>query len=299
MKTGLRALWYIIWYPCRYLFAFTLFAQAVRIADTDPSGSGISVVLGLICTIPEIIKIIKWFIKSREKSAQAAVAGAPAVSQTPEAPAEPAFSDIPDYPIAVEAGEAERLYYDWLEDLRLSWFSISQLPETVGRYVVVDVETTGLMVGKSEIIQVAAIRFENFEPVEKFVTYCRPHNGLRADAAAVNGITADLVSDKPFFGQIAKSLEEFIGDRAIVGHNVRFDAKFIQKYGVDLKAKKHKFYDTVAIAKRQLQLDNYKLGTVCQALGVKNVKQHDAAADALATGEVFAKFALEFYKNNR
>ena len=58
MKTGLRALWYIIWYPCRYLFAFTLFAQAVRIADTDPSGSGISVVLGLICLIPEIIKFI-------------------------------------------------------------------------------------------------------------------------------------------------------------------------------------------------------------------------------------------------
>ena len=79
MKTGLRVLWYIMWYASRYLLAFAFFAQAFRVANTDSSGSGISVVLGLICLIPEIIKIIKWVVKSSEKSAQPSVTGAPAV----------------------------------------------------------------------------------------------------------------------------------------------------------------------------------------------------------------------------
>ena len=56
-------------------------------------------------------------------------------------------------------------------------------------YVSLDVETTGLSAVQNEIVQVAAVLFEEFTPVEAFVTYVKPLKGLTEEAQAINGIT--------------------------------------------------------------------------------------------------------------
>nr|DAW28793.1 MAG TPA: DNA polymerase III subunit alpha [Caudoviricetes sp.] len=203
------------------------------------------------------------------------------------------FNSILAVDIDVADTPAGHLNYDWVEGIKIEKITSSQLLERLGRYVVVDVETTGLSAAQSEIIQVAAVRFRNFVPTEKFVTYCAPNNGLSAEAAAVNGITADMLEGKPSFGEIAKSLEAFIGNDAIVGQKVRFDLKFIAKYGVDLEHKNIKYYDTIDLAKalRVCDLENYKLPTLCKAFGVYLGREHDAEADAVATGQLFEVLA--------
>lgn len=287
----------------RYFFAFISLSAAAMAGES----AWIYILFSLVFLIPETKKAVRYFKNKKEKAAQEEAArqreaAAAEKAQQQEAEFNAFCSDMRDYEIQAGENPAENLYYDWVEDIKLSWPSVKQLYENAGNYIALDTETTGLSTVDSEIIQIAAIRFENFRPVERFVTYCKPLKGLNANAAKVNGITREDVADKPTFGQIAKSLEDFLGDRAIVCHNARFDLKFITKYGVDLKAQKHKYYDTYAISKTFARryngyaFENYKLSTLTEALGIYHGHQHDAEGDAMAAGMLFAYWVKKFYE---
>lgn len=186
--------------------------------------------------------------------------------------------------------------------------------EKLGNFVSIDVETTGLYPSKSEIIEVAAVRFRNFEAVEKFCTLCAPKRGINEEAQRINGITAEMVDGKPLFGQIAESLQSFIGADNLVAHNLDFDLKFIVKHGVDVRAENRKYYDTLELAQRKIKkvrekwdkelecympvagdygIDNYKLGTLCFWYGIPYYGSHRALADAYVVGAVLKNLAME------
>lgn len=288
----------------RYFCAFYCIAAAFS-PDSFKYAWAYLLIFALLL-IPEIKMAVRYFKNKKEKAAQEEAArqreaAAAEKAQQQEAEFNAFCADMRDYEIQAVENPAENLYYDWIEDLKLSWPSVKQLYEHAGNYIALDTETTGLSAADSEIIQIAAIRFENFRPIERFVTYCKPLKGLNANAAKVNGITREDVDDKPTFGQVAKSLEEFLGESAIVGHNVRFDLKFIEKYGVDLRAQKHKYYDTYAISKTYARrykgyvFENYKLGTLCAALDIYHGHQHDAEGDAMAAGMLFAYWVKKFF----
>lgn len=178
--------------------------------------------------------------------------------------------------------------------------------DSIKDFVVVDVETTGLSAVSNEIVDVAAIRFRNFVPVEKFETLCFPKHGIQPEAARVNGITSEMVEGKPHFRAIAKNLQDFIGNDNLVGHNLKFDLRFIEKNGVDITAEKRKYFDTLELSKTVLKknrykndgewisgdVDDYKLSTICFALGIMNRESHRAFGDALAAGKLFEKIAV-------
>ena len=49
-------------------------------------------------------------------------------------------------------------------------------------FVAIDCETTGLKIGGNDIIELAAVKFVDFKPVEKYHTYLKPRNPIPADA---------------------------------------------------------------------------------------------------------------------
>ena len=186
--------------------------------------------------------------------------------------------------------------------------------EKLGNFVSIDVETTGLSPSKSEIIEVAAVRFRNFEAVEKFCTLCYPKHGINEEAKRINGITEEMVEGKPLFGQIAESLQNFIGSDNLVAHNLDFDLKFIVKHGVDVLAEKRKYYDTLELAQRKIKkqrqkwdkelgcympadddygIADYKLGSLCFWYGIPYYGKHRALADAYVVGTVLKNLAME------
>lgn len=186
--------------------------------------------------------------------------------------------------------------------------------EKLGNFVSIDVETTGLYPSKSEIIEVAAVRFRNFEAVEKFCTLCYPKHGINEEAKRINGITEEMVEGKPLFGQIAESLQNFIGSDNLVAHNLDFDLKFIVKHGVDVLAEKRKYYDTLELAQRKIKkqrqkwdkelgcympadddygIADYKLGSLCFWYGIPYYGKHRALADAYVVGTVLKNLAME------
>lgn len=162
----------------------------------------------------------------------------------------------------------------------------------LGNFVVIDTETTGLSAQNDEIIEVAAIRFENWEPVQKFETLIKPDNEITSNITGLTGITNDMVASAPKFTQITDSLSEFIGTSSIIGHNLPFDIGFLYYNGYDVTSAKRKYYDTLTISRKNIESDNYKLVTLCKGLGIRDDNSaHRAVSDCLATGLLFKRIA--------
>lgn len=210
--------------------------------------------------------------------------------------------------VTVTEEKAKKIAISFLNTLTYSTITARSNLEQLSNYVVIDTETTGLKCTSDEIIEVAAIRFRGFEPVEKFVTLLAPSKPIPAEITKINHITDEMVAGKPCFQQVAASLIEFIGNDNIVGHNLPFDLKFIVHYGANVTEKKRKYYDTLAIAQKTIKkarmrwdkeyqeyiedfdstgISDYQLRTLCVYLGLPYQNAHRAEADALAAGLLF------------
>ena len=160
-------------------------------------------------------------------------------------------------------------------------------------FVAIDTETTGLKPGGNDIIEIAAIKFVNYRPVELFHTYLKPRKSIPVDATAVNGITDSMVADAPTFSEIKPDLQAFISDFPIIAHNASFDVKFLHVSGLDLDSHNGKVYDTLKLARNKIKdysgdkLDDYKLATICEQLNIGCKNYHSASADTLACGLLF------------
>ncbi len=174
-------------------------------------------------------------------------------------------------------------------------------PLTFTTFVVVDVETTGIA-KTSKIIELSAVRFEGFEPVEKFSTLVDPESPIPPEATKVNQITNEMVTGAPKIWQVIPALQSFVGASPVVGHNLAFDLEFLYAYGFELDKPKQRFYDTLQLAKSVLKranydysndydVDDYKLGTLCEYYGIYHAKAHRACSDCLVTGRLFEKLA--------
>lgn len=159
-------------------------------------------------------------------------------------------------------------------------------------FVAIDTETTGLKVGGNDIIEISAIKFENFEPVSMFTTLLKPRKAIPTEATAVNGISDEDVKAQPRFSQIKSALQEYIGNAPIVAHNAAFDIKFLFVSGLDF-SENAVFYDTLELSRRYIKdydgnkLDSYKLADVCNQCAIYYSEAHRAQTDALATGLLF------------
>lgn len=198
-----------------------------------------------------------------------------------------------------------------IPEIKFTNITKKTIADRISDYIVIDIETTGLQVGSCEIIEVAAIKFNDFIPTECFTTLLKPKKPIPDEATTVNGITNEMVSNKPFFNEIVDSLSNFIGDYNLVGHNLYFDLKFLYKNGYDFTVAKRKYFDTLELSKKVFKkiddshysnlnsnninkylaelkkVDNYKLGTLCKHVGIPDLKLHRALNDSLETGILF------------
>ena len=169
-------------------------------------------------------------------------------------------------------------------------------------FYVIDVETTGLNPVNDEIIQITALRFLNFEPVETFTTFVKPRNGLKPAAQRVNGITESEVENAPYIEQVIRQFDAFISEPKtkqkqgppIVGHKIAFDYQFLTTHGstalsVAMALNSRKFYDTLELSKKEYSFySNFRLESLTKnVLNILRTDAHDSLSDALATGLLF------------
>ncbi|MBK1990105.1 UvrD-helicase domain-containing protein [Sphaerospermopsis aphanizomenoides BCCUSP55] len=159
-----------------------------------------------------------------------------------------------------------------------------------GTIVVFDVETTGLITGKDEVVEIAAIKLINGEITSEFhhyinntvtVGYSAQIHGYSDEFLAVNGRDAiDVFSE----------FLDFIQDAFLVGHNLGFDIKMIiadaQKLG--LSTPQLQWGDTWDLAKRFISANSYKLESLANQLNLNQLPTHRAIDDARTTVELLA-----------
>jgi DNA polymerase-3 subunit epsilon len=157
-------------------------------------------------------------------------------------------------------------------------------------YVVVDLETTGLRPGTSQICEIGAAKVSGFEIVDLFETLVDPHVPLAASISALTGLTDRQLRGAPSAPAAVRDFLTFAGDAVLVAHNARFDLAFLDREverltGARLAAA---VVDTVPLARRLLagRVPRASLSQLSYFFGTSVQPCHRALPDAQATAEV-------------
>lgn len=201
------------------------------------------------------------------------------------------LSAIPVVSIAIDSATVlNRLRLSDMPEAKYSSVTASFNPDRLPSFVVIDTETNGIKIQGGRILELSAIRYEDFQPVAAWTSLVNPAAPIPADATAVNGITDDMVATAPTLSQVAASFLEFVGNSPLVGYNLPFDLKFLYSRGIDLVGKKRKCYDVLEIARRAYKKDevfSYKLIDVAEACDIFPDTAHRSLADCYTTARVF------------
>lgn len=168
-------------------------------------------------------------------------------------------------------------------------------------YVVFDVETTGLSAVHDVIIELAAVKMQNGQVVEKFSEFANPHRPLSQHIRDLTHITDDMLQDAPEIDDVIGRFLTFIEGSVLVAHNARFDMAFLQ---AAVKRIGHPPVDNPVLDTLELarflypKLRNHRLNTLSDKLGVTLEQHHRAVYDAEATGHVLFKMLLEASNRN-
>lgn len=173
-----------------------------------------------------------------------------------------------------------------------------------------DTETTGTDENVNDVIQVAILIDIGGRIVDEFKGVCRPHDftTIEPRALEVNGLNIDQLRGFPPPKQLHDDIEKLFGKHVdkydtgdkftLAGMRTDFDAQFMKSFFMKCGDKwwgswcNWRHLDLIAFARLlrwtgHLDIENDKLVTICNAIGVPLDNAHDAMADIKATRAAF------------
>lgn len=158
--------------------------------------------------------------------------------------------------------------------------------------VFLDTETTGLSPDNGDaIIELAAQRVKQGEITGEFQHLINPGVWIHPAAEAVHGISNDQIKiegRKP--EDVYPEFVDFCKDAILIGHNiVRFDMRFIQYHlrQLGMRVLLNSVIDTLPLARKRVELPNYKLGTLAKHYDISYDGAHRALVDVNINRQVF------------
>jgi DNA polymerase III subunit epsilon len=163
-------------------------------------------------------------------------------------------------------------------------------PLSMPRFVVIDVETSGLSARRDRILQVAAVELDSSGAmVNEWSSFVRPRFG-RVGPTHVHGLTSASLRSAPAFRVVAPELARQLEGAVVVGHNIDFDWAFVRR---SMRRARVPLEPTARLCTLDLsrsldpdRLMRHKLADICDRLDVPLDNAHDALADARATAQV-------------
>lgn len=152
-------------------------------------------------------------------------------------------------------------------------------------YAVVDIETTGGFASGNGITEISILVHDGSKVIDSFETLINPEQDIPFYIQTLTGISNEMVSNAPLFGEVAAKIYELLHDKIFVAHNVNFDFSFVKHQlaatGFNLTCKK---ICTVRMSRKVIPGHaSYSLGKLCAALGIPLNDRHRAGGDAAAT----------------
>ncbi len=174
-----------------------------------------------------------------------------------------------------------------------------ETPVYKATFTVFDTETTGVDPRKAELVSVGALKVENLqlELSTAFHRFIRPSN-LEKSSVEVHGITEEELKEKGEEPEVVvKDFLEYAKGTVLVGFNVEFDRKMVEKYTL-------RFF---GIPLPNYRLDVFRLWRrrgghgknlreIAQELGVPVTGIHFALDDAYTTALIFLKLVYGMRK---
>ena len=167
-------------------------------------------------------------------------------------------------------------------------------------YCVFDLETTGFDADLDGITEVAVCKVRNGEIIDEFTTFVNPEKPIPYNVQELTHITDDMLKDAPKMSEMIPEFLEFVKGSVLVAHNAHFDISFIankaKKLGLDFKPY---VIDTYEISLELYNaVENHKLGTLVEYLGIELEGAHRAINDTRATAKMFIRMKEDCIKEN-
>lgn len=163
----------------------------------------------------------------------------------------------------------------------------------MAEYVVIDVETTGLLPEMNDrIVELGVVLVSARGEIEgEWSTLINPQRDV--GPTQLHGITATDVVSAPTFAEVAPDLLRAVAGRLVVAHNATFDVRFLRhelaRAGLPLPSEPPALC-TMQWSASYLETDSRRLADCCRACGVVLGKAHSAAADAMAAAGLLSHF---------
>ena len=170
--------------------------------------------------------------------------------------------------------------------------------EFIDNYTVIDIETTGLSCEKNEIIELSALKIRNNKVTDKFSALVKPSGDINSFIRELTGISDELVKDADDITKVLPEFISFIENDTVLGHNVKFDLRFIKH---NLKKHFQKDFlnnslDTMRISRKYCrELTSHRLKVLAEYFKINTQGHHRALKDCEITNDVYQNIKC---KNN-
>ena len=162
-------------------------------------------------------------------------------------------------------------------------------------FTVVDLETTGSVLGVDEVVEIGALAVRGGVIEKRLSTLVRSRQPLPPWIRRLTGIRTSDLRTAPTFPEVAPQLHEMLVGAVFVAHDLRFDLPFLRwefsRHGLEMP-------ELVGVCTLQLsrliwpELPSRRLADLARLLDVPHNQPHRAGADAEATAGIL-QLALE------
>lgn len=170
--------------------------------------------------------------------------------------------------------------------------------ENLETYIAFDLEFNTVD-GVSHIIQVSAVKMDQYEEVGQFDSFVYSDVPLQSFINGLTGITADKIAKAPKLESVLADFKSFVGDTPLIGYNaLKSDLPILSENGLDLEEQYALDVFDEAFDRRASDLNgivNLKLTSVADFFGIKG-HGHNSLEDARMTAQIYEKF-LELDEN--
>ncbi len=148
--------------------------------------------------------------------------------------------------------------------------------EFLSDFTVIDTEFQ-----ESSLLEVAAVRYQNWQPVAKMISFVRFTGEVNYHVSKLTGITANDVRTAPTEMEVMRELRQLIGDSLLIAHNISADRRLIEATRTRLGAAEplpNAWLCTMALARLRYPAP-HKLSDLCHRFGIPTTGAHRAMKD--------------------
>jgi DNA polymerase III epsilon subunit-like protein len=163
-------------------------------------------------------------------------------------------------------------------------------------YCSLDIETSGFDPLVNEILEVGFAFFEvnknGIKIIEEWTQVFHPSKPVPSGILGLTNISQAELNNAPKFSEFQNFLQEKLGNAIIVGHNIIFDIRFLESFGLKFSGGS---IDTLDLVQWLLPTHHsYNLENLMHTFGIAHKEAHRALADSKAAISLLEKL-LQVY----